>query len=129
MCVLPAVVYRVAAAAAASCVTSDVVIYWLVPGFNSDGKQKQGRTHRWSHISNGKSCQGHLSNNTAQNMCVCVCAGVCVCECFQAKKGGFSGHRDDDSRLYFRSFKADKLTADMKKKNVFILGVKYLLYY
>ena len=57
-------------------------------------------------ISSGAPIQEHCT----KYVCVCVCVCVCVQVC--------------DSRLYFRSFKADKLTADVKKKNVFILGVR-----
>lgn len=79
------------AAAAVSCVNSDVVIYWLLPRFNSDGKQSWGEPTDGPIYPMGNLVRG-IYPTTQQN--ICVCRGVCVLVCVFKPERGFNRHTD-----------------------------------
>ncbi len=84
------------AAAAVSCVNSDVVIYWLVSGFNSDSKQSWGEPTDGPIYPMGNLVRGIYPATQQKNMwgCVFVCAGVCVYLCVFKPERGFNRHTD-----------------------------------
>lgn len=103
---------RLQAAAAVSCVNSYVVIYWLVPGFNSAGKQSWGEPTDGLIYPKGNLVRG-IYPTTAENMCVCVF--LCVLK----PERGFSHHTD--KMIHSSISGAEKLTdytfTDVKVEN------------
>lgn len=84
LCVVVVVV-----AGGVSCVNLDVVIYWLVLGFNSDGKQSWGEPTDGPIYPVGNLVRGIYPTTQQQiYVRVCVCAQVCVYLCvFSSQKG------------------------------------------
>lgn len=83
---------QAAAAAAESGANLDVVIYWLVLGFNSAGKQSWGEPTDGAIYPRGNLVRG-IYPTTAENMCVCVCRCVYFCV-LSSQRGGFSPRTD-----------------------------------
>lgn len=87
-----------------SCVNSDVVIYRLVPGFNSDCKQSWGEPTDGPIYPMGNLVRG-ICPTTQQNICVSVCVYAAV---FSSQKEESLVTEIKVSKLYFRVLKETK---------------------